>query len=299
MSATTTSGAALDERQGVDRRMDHRLVEAERLGAVGKDAVLGRGGEGEALGLHVRLPARHVCSVTRARARERPAQGDHRERVARIAEGAQQDSARGHPPTSLCSPTMNTIKSPQLRCCDLIPRLRTRWKAHEYVASKGICLAIVARPTGGVARRCGRVRLYFGRGPRAPRRQSMRRRAGGARLRGLRWEDQRPWRQLPGARRSGIRTSLQSGLLRQCRRTVRGRPGRHHHGRVQLSGSGKSQRHRRQRGAEGCELPHRRLRRRLPSLYRDAAERTQRRPGCDGRVQTGVCAAVHATGDEK
>ena len=70
--------------------MDDGLVEVQRLGAGGEHAVLGRSREGKALGLDVLAPAlpglqRHVVAASG----ERPPEGDHREGVAGVAEGAQ------------------------------------------------------------------------------------------------------------------------------------------------------------------------------------------------------------------
>ncbi len=82
------------ERERVDGRVHDRLVEVKRLGPAGKDLVLRRGSEVEPLGLDVLLPAppglkRHVVSAGGERAPE----GDHREGVPGVAEGAEQ-----HPP---------------------------------------------------------------------------------------------------------------------------------------------------------------------------------------------------------
>ncbi len=71
------------------------LVEVERLGPRREHLVLGRGGEGHALGLDVRLPAPPGLQRDVVPARgERAAERDHREGVTRVAEGAQQDAHR-------------------------------------------------------------------------------------------------------------------------------------------------------------------------------------------------------------
>ena len=69
-----------------------RLVGRQRALARGEDVVLGRGGEGHPLGLDVLAPARpglqrHVVAAAGERAAER----DRRKRVARVAEGAEQE----------------------------------------------------------------------------------------------------------------------------------------------------------------------------------------------------------------
>ncbi len=80
-----------NERERVGGGLDDGLVEVEGLGTGGEDLVLGRRGEGEALGLDVLPPARPGLKrdVVPAR-RERPPEGDHGEGVPWVAEGAEQ-----------------------------------------------------------------------------------------------------------------------------------------------------------------------------------------------------------------
>ncbi|HXB64158.1 MAG TPA: hypothetical protein VNV42_04695 [Solirubrobacteraceae bacterium] len=88
----------LHQRQRVARGVHDRLVEVQRLEAVGGHAVLGCGGESHALGLDGSAPAlpclqRHVVPTRGERASER----DHREGVAGVAERAEQHATRTAP----------------------------------------------------------------------------------------------------------------------------------------------------------------------------------------------------------
>ena len=77
------------QRQRLARGVHHRLVEVKRLGSGGKHLILGGGGKRQALALYVRAPARPRLQRDLMAARgQRSAEGDHRKRVAGIAEGA-------------------------------------------------------------------------------------------------------------------------------------------------------------------------------------------------------------------
>ena len=69
--------------------MNDGLVEVEGLGTGGKHLILGRGREREALGLDVVLPAPPRLQRDLVASRpQRPPEGDHREGMAGVAEGA-------------------------------------------------------------------------------------------------------------------------------------------------------------------------------------------------------------------
>jgi hypothetical protein len=86
----------VNERLRLLCRSQHSLVGLQRLLAGREDRVLGRGRKGQPFAAHNRLPLprslqRHVVAT----GAQRSAKRDHREGVARVAEGAEQQSHGG------------------------------------------------------------------------------------------------------------------------------------------------------------------------------------------------------------
>ncbi len=112
----------LDERQRVARRPYDGLVGLQCTTQGGEDVVLGRRREAEALRLDLRLPPTpglhdHLVPVPA----EGPPEGDDRERVSRIPEGAEQDLHERWSSPARCTIYSSACSSATARSCSIRP----------------------------------------------------------------------------------------------------------------------------------------------------------------------------------